>query len=231
LPVPLRGTVNVGFVEDVLLTVNCPVSEPDVVGSNVSVTETACPGLSVAGRLIGETEKPVPVTARELTVTAAVPLDVRVTVCVVGVFNATAPNAMLVAFNVSVGAPAMSCNESVRELLPEAAVSVAVCAVVTEETLAVNVALVDAAGTVTDAGKTTAELLDESATASPPVGADPDKLTVQESAIDPVMDVLLHEIALTVGLTVVPVPLRLTAGVGTLLESVSCPVTEPAEFG
>jgi hypothetical protein len=79
-PVPVRGTVTVEFVDDVLLMVICPVAEPTAVGSKVSVTVTVCPGLSLAGRLTGEAEKPVPVTARELTVTAAVPLEVRVTV-------------------------------------------------------------------------------------------------------------------------------------------------------
>jgi len=101
----------------------------------------------------------------------------------------------------------------------------------TEATFAVNVALVEAAGMVTEAGTATAELLAERPTANPPVGADPDKLTVQESACDPVIDVFLHDIAPTVGATVVPVPLRLTGGAGTLLEIVSCPVTELAEVG
>ena len=45
------------------------------------------------------------------------------------------------------------------------------------------------------------------------------------------MVVLLQEIALTVGATVAPVPVRLTAGVGALLEIVSCPDTELAEVG
>jgi hypothetical protein len=230
-PVPLRGTVKVGFADDVLLMVTCPVTAPTAFGSNVRVTVIVCPGLSVAGRLTGEAEKPVPATAREFTVTAAVPLDVSVTVCVVALFTTTPPNAMLVAFSASAGVPALSCSETARELLPEVAVSVTVAGLVTEATFAVNAALVEAAGTVTEPVTATAELLDERPTANPPVGADPDKLTVQESASDPVIDVLLHESALTVGAVVEPVPLRLTAGVGTLLEIVSCPVTELADFG
>jgi len=39
-------------------------------------------------------------------------------------------------------------------------------------------------------------------TLTPPVGAEPVKLTVQASASDPVIEVLLHETALTVGATV-----------------------------
>jgi hypothetical protein len=108
LPEPLKGTVSVGFADDVLLMVNWPVAEPTALGSNVSVTLTVCPGLSVAGRLTADAEKPLPVTAMELTVTAAVPLEVKVTVCVVELFTATPPNAMLVAFTVSAGVPAFS---------------------------------------------------------------------------------------------------------------------------
>jgi len=50
------------------------------VGLNVNVRLSVCPGLSFAGRLTDDVENPVPVTEIELTVTAAVPLDVRVTV-------------------------------------------------------------------------------------------------------------------------------------------------------
>ena len=145
-----------------LLIVSCPLAAPTTVGSNVSVAVIVCPGLSVAGRLTGEAEKPVPVIAREFTVTAAVPLDVRVTVCVVAVFNATPPKAMLVAFTASAAVPALSCSEIASELLPVAAVSVTVSVLVTEAAFAVKVALVEPAGTVTEAGTATAELLDES---------------------------------------------------------------------
>ena len=65
----------------------------------------------------------------------------------------------------------------------------------------------------------------------PPLGAEPDRLTVQESPSAPVMEVLLQEIALTVGATAVPVPLRLTVTAGALLESVRFPDTELAAVG
>lgn len=102
-PVPLKATVKVGFVVELLLTVNCPVAPPTTEGSNVSVNVTDCPGFSVAGRLTGATEKPPPVAATEFTVTAAVPLEVRVTDCVVALFTTTAPNEMLVAFRFRAG--------------------------------------------------------------------------------------------------------------------------------
>jgi len=45
------------------------------------------------------------------------------------------------------------------------------------------------------------------------------------------MDVLLQFTALNIGVTVVPVPVRLTADVGALLDKVNCPVTELAKVG
>jgi hypothetical protein len=80
LPVPLKPTVAVGLVDELLLTVSCPVRAPTVVGSNVSVTVSDWPGFKVAGMLAAEAEKPLPVAEIELTVTVAVPLEVSVTV-------------------------------------------------------------------------------------------------------------------------------------------------------
>ena len=68
-------------------------------------------------------------------------------------------------------------------------------------------------------------------TLTPPEGATLDKLTEHESAIDPVIEVLVHFTLPTVGTTVAPVPLRLTADVGALLDMVSWPVIELAEVG
>jgi hypothetical protein len=167
----------------------------------------------------------------EFTVTAAVPLAVRVTVWVVALLITTSPNATLVAFTLSVGVPGLSCSATVREVLPVVAVRVADCALVTAATLAVKVALVAVAGTVTELGTVTALLLLASVTTVPPVGAEPDRLTVQESPSAPVMEVLLQEIPLTVAATVVPVPLRLIATAGALLESVNCPVAVLAVAG
>ena len=77
-------------------------------------------------------------------------------------------------------------------MLPVAPVIVAVCAVVTADTVAENDALVAAAGTVTEAGTTTALLLLERLTLKPPVGADPVNVTVQASVPAPVIDELLQ---------------------------------------
>jgi hypothetical protein len=146
-------------------------------------------------------------------------------------FSTTPPNDTLLAFTLSVADPAFSCSETDFEVLPVVAVIEADCALLTDATFAVNVALVAVAGTVTELGTVTAELLLASATLRPPEGADPDRLTVQESASDPVMEVLPQLIELTVGVIVVPVPLTLTMAEGALLEIVNCPVTEFAAVG
>lgn len=221
LPVPLRGTANVGFVEELLLMASCPVADPTADGLNVSVNVIDCPGFNVAGRLTAETEKPPPVTATEFTVAAPVPLEVSVTDCVVALFTTTPPKEILVAFKLSVGTAALSCNENICEEVAVVAVRVTDCALVTEPTFAVNVALVAVAGTVTELGTVTALLLLARLTLKPPVGADPDRLTEHVSASDPVIEALPQLTALTFGATVVPVPLRLTEADGALLEIVN----------
>lgn len=88
--------------------VSWPLAEPAVCGSKVSVTEIDWPGLKVAGRLTAETVKALPLAAIELTVTGAAPVDVSVTVCVVGVLRTTAPNGTVVAFALRVDAAGFS---------------------------------------------------------------------------------------------------------------------------
>jgi hypothetical protein len=150
------------------------------------------PGFNVTGIVPLVIEKPVPETVAALTVTAAVPVDVRVTVCVVAELTTTLPKAMLVALILSVGTAAFNCSENPIEVPPVAAVIVADCAELTADTVAENAALVAAAGTVTEAGTTTALLLLERLTLKPPVGADAVRVTVHASVPDPVMDELLQ---------------------------------------
>jgi len=201
--------------------VSCPVAEPTTDGLNVSVNVIDCPGFNVAGRLTAETEKPVPVTATEFTVAAAVPLEVSVTACVIELFTTTPPKEILVAFRLNAAEAAFSCRENACEEVVVVAVRVTDCALLTEATVAVNVALVAVAGTVTELGTVTALLLLARLTLRPPVGAEPERLTEQESAKDPVIEALPQLTALMVGATVVPVPLRLTEAVGALLEIVN----------
>ncbi len=70
-------------------------------------------GLSVSGKLAPETEKPAPVSVAELTVTATVPVDDIVIVCVVAEPTATLPKLRLEELMLSVGTAAFNCSAKV----------------------------------------------------------------------------------------------------------------------
>ncbi len=178
----------------------------------------------MAGSEPPEKEKLAPLTAAELTVTGAVPVELNVIGCATGVFTIRCQTHTDVAFTVKAEVAAFSCRETVLEALPVVAVSVATCAVLTAAAFAMNAALVAVAGTDTEPGTMTELLLLARLTFRPPVGAAPDKLTVHASASDPVMEVLLQETALTVGVTATPAPLKLIVAVGALLVIVTMPV-------
>jgi hypothetical protein len=65
-------------------------------------------GVRVSGKLAPESVKPAPLMAAALTVTEAVPVEVNVRVCVVGVFTATLPKLRLAVLTLSVGTEAPS---------------------------------------------------------------------------------------------------------------------------
>ena len=150
----------------------------------------------MAGKLPPETVKPVPEIESELMVTATVPLEVRVTDLVTAVPNATLPNETDVALRLKPGVAALSCNAKLCEELFSLAVSVAVCGVPTELTLAVNEA-VDAPGTTDKLeGTVTAALLLTSVTFKPVDGAGELRDTVHAVAAEPVNELLAQANAL-----------------------------------
>jgi hypothetical protein len=59
--------------------------------------------LSVIGKVPDASAKPVPLTVAPLIVTAAVPVEFSVTVCVIGVLTPTLPKAKLAELAVNVG--------------------------------------------------------------------------------------------------------------------------------
>jgi hypothetical protein len=101
--VPLRATTVVEPVDELLLIVIWPLAVPVVVGRNCTCNVTACPGFSVTGRLPPTIVKPAPVIAAEFTVAGAVPVDVKVTDCVVDVFTVTLAKFRLAALTVNLG--------------------------------------------------------------------------------------------------------------------------------
>jgi hypothetical protein len=101
--VPLRITVDVLPVEELLLIVNWPFAVPVVVGSNCTCSVRDCVGFNVAGKLPPKIVNPVPVITAEFTVTGDVPVEVRVRDCVVAVFTVTLPKLNVAALIVSWG--------------------------------------------------------------------------------------------------------------------------------
>src|ERR1700691_4171017 len=157
--------------------------------------------------------KPVPLRVGEVIVTGAVPVELNVTGSVEAVFTVTLPNARLVGLTVNVGTAAFSCKAKLLETLPALAVRVTACAVVTEETVAVNPALLALAGTNTVAGTVTPALLLVRPTLKPPSPAAVLSVTVHASLPAPVIDALLQVSPLKAPDAAVPVPVRLITAV------------------
>lgn len=89
-----------------------------------------------------------------------------------------------------------NCRTKLLETPPALSISVAVCAELTRDTIAVNPALAAFAGTVTVADTVTAALLLDGLTLSPLPGAGALNVNVQASVPDPVIDAVPQEIAL-----------------------------------
>ena len=231
LPVPLRLTTAVPFVVDVLEMVSWPVDVPATVGTNWMVNAAVWPGVRVVGKVIPDIVNPEPVSAAEFTTTATLPVEDRVTVCVEEELMATLPITTLLVLMLSVGTAATSCTAKLA--LPPFALAprVAVCAVETEAAVAVKLALVAPAATVTVEGTVTAAFPLVRLTAWPPVGAAALRVTVQESVPAPVIDAFEQATALG---TLEPVPLRETVAIPFALELLAMlnwPVAEPAALG
>jgi hypothetical protein len=78
-PVPDSATEVEDPDDELLLIVTLPLTDPVTVGLNVTFMVALWPGFKVSGVVIPETEKPVPETETPLTVTAEVPVELRVT--------------------------------------------------------------------------------------------------------------------------------------------------------
>jgi hypothetical protein len=125
-PFPLRLiTVDVPL-EELLVNVSEPVAAPAAVGSNCTVSVAVWLGFSVSGKVAPETVNPLPATVPALIVTAAVPVDDSVTVCVDAAFTLTLPNPRLPALTPSVAVPDPRASANVSATPPALAVNVAV---------------------------------------------------------------------------------------------------------
>jgi hypothetical protein len=110
MPVPLSPITAVPPVEELLVRVSCPEATAAVAGSNCTAKAAVWPGDRVSGNVTPDMLKPVPVIAAALTATLAVPEEVKVTVCVLGVLTATLPKDRLDALRLRVGTAAFSCR-------------------------------------------------------------------------------------------------------------------------
>ena len=92
---PLKE-MEVGELPASLVTVTEPVALPVTVGANFMLSVAVCEGFRVAGVVTPLTEYPVPLTATVEILTAAFPVLVRTTDCVVLLPVATDPKLILV---------------------------------------------------------------------------------------------------------------------------------------
>jgi hypothetical protein len=118
VPVPLRATAAVPPVVELLLIASCPVTAPVAVGANWTCSVTDWFTFSVIGKLAATIVKPVPVIAAELTVTAEVPEEVSVNVCVLAVFTVKLPKLRLEALMVNCGLAAVPVPLRVTAAVP-----------------------------------------------------------------------------------------------------------------
>jgi hypothetical protein len=101
--VPLNETKVVLPLDELLLIVIWPLATPVAVGLNCTWSVIDCVGFRVAGKPPPTIVKPGPAIAAEVTVTGDVPVDVRVSDWVVGVFTVTLPKLKLPALTVNCG--------------------------------------------------------------------------------------------------------------------------------
>jgi len=139
------------------------------VGSNCTCSVTDWVGFKVAGN-VAPTSCSRSSQCSELMVTGASPWRPRHRQRV-GVFNATLPNARLVGLTVNVPTAAFSCKAKVLEMPPALAVSVTACTDVTDDTVAVNPALVRISPSTVTLRRTIRRIVARQFTVKPPLPA------------------------------------------------------------
>ena len=103
MAVPLRLTVVVLPVDELLEMSMVPLALPATAGSKLTCSVNTCPGFNMAGSATFEIENAAPLTVTELTVTADVPDEVKVSGCVAVALSFELPNARLVELTARVG--------------------------------------------------------------------------------------------------------------------------------
>ena len=246
VPVPLRATAAVPPVVESLLMLSCPVTAPVAVGANWTCSARVWFGLSVAGKVPPTIVKPAPVIAAELTVTGDVPEEVSVTDRVFAVFTVSLPKLRLEALTVNCGfAVAVPVPLRATAAVPPVVESLLMLSCPVTAPVAVGANWTCSARVwfgFSVAGKVPPTIVKPAPViaAELTVTADvPEEVSVNDRVFA-VFTVSLPKLrleALTVncGFAVaVPVPLRATAAVPPVVESLlmlSCPVTAPVAVG
>ncbi len=174
---------------------------------------------------------PVPATLAALTVTAEVPVEVRVSVWLVGVFTLTLPNDKLDELTASEIEAAFNCTLVDADTPVELAATVTACATFTAEAVAEKLPLVTPAASVIEAGTTNDELLLVRATVRPPLGTAIFVDTVQLSLPAPVMVLLAQLNWVSLGTPLPLSPIFHEAPLDALLVMERLPVVDPVVVG
>lgn len=166
-----------------------------------------------------------------LTVTAEVPVDDRVKVCVEGVLTLTLPNDRLEELTLSEIEAACNCTPADAEMPVALADTVTACATFTAETVAEKLPLVAPAANAIEAGTTKAELLLLRLTFNPPVGTIALVDTVQLSVPAPVIVELLQLNWDSLGTPLPFSPILFKDASDELLVMSNSPVVDPVNVG
>jgi hypothetical protein len=188
-------------------------------------------GFRVSGKVTPETVNPVPAIVAALTVTAEVPVEDRVRVCVAAAFTLTLPNDRLCELTPSVIWAASSCTPVLADTPAALADTVTACATLTAETLAEKLPLAVPAGSVIEAGTTKDELLLVRLTFRPPVGTVELVDKVQLSDPAPVIVLLAQLNRVSCGTPLPCSPILFNIPSAELLVRSSSPVVDPVTVG
>jgi hypothetical protein len=174
---------------------------------------------------------PVPATLAALTVTAEVPVEVRVSVWLAAVFKFTLPNVRLDELTASEIEAASNCTLVDADTPVELAETVTACATFTAEAVAEKLPLVAPAGSVIEAGTTKDELLLVRLTFRPPLGTAVLVVTVQLSVPAPVIVVLVQLSRVSLGTPRPCSPIFRKDPFDALLVMERLPVADPVAVG
>ena len=166
-----------------------------------------------------------------LIVTAEVPVDDKVSVCVVAEFTLTLPNDRLDELTPSPIEAASNCMPADAEVPVELADTVTACATFTAETVAEKFPLEEPAASVIEAGTTNDGLLLLRLTFKPPIGTSRLVVTVQLSVPAPVIVVLVQLSWFSLGTALPLIPILFKAPSDELLVRSNSPVVEPVAVG